>query len=338
MISEVDSRAFLEDALPLIYRTDLNGKIVFVAGGVHDLLEQMGTTSDSFQTITEILTFLSVDQTIIDQTLSHLCQAESKKVSTQVSIKINNEIRRYLWIATLSKDKKHIQGQLIDIEYSAIRQDRFDQLRKLTYGTQFLGERIATGLERARIRRLSIMFVDAVNSTHRIFSLKCEKANAYIEDLAAMITSVTKEHNGYLDKFMGDGAMIVWGYQVQDEPVCDDHVTNTILAAKSFLERCATYNQGKAELEQIHLRIGIASGDVFSGVLENSDRLIFTSIGQAVNIAARLQAAADSNNILVEHEHLLEVQKKHPGLISESQCAFFKLKRIPENIRACKIT
>ena len=337
MISEADKIAFIEDALPLIYRTELSGKIVFLAGGFHDLLVRLKTTPASFHTINELLAFLSIDRTIIEKILATLGREKSEKISARVTIKVEGDSRRHLWIATLSKDKKHIQGQFIDIENYARLQDRFDRLRQLTYGTQFLGERIAAGQESTRIRNLSIMFIDAVDSTRRIFSLEVEKAKAYVEDLAGIITSVTKQYNGYLDKFMGDGAMIVWGYKVQAQVSREDHVTNAILAAKEFLGRCKEYNRSKLEIEQIHIRIGIASGDVFSGVLENNDRLILTSIGQAVNIAARLQAAADVDGILVEHSYLLQCQRINPDVFTESQCTFFKLKGIPEDIRACKI-
>ncbi len=108
-------------------------------------------------------------------------------------------------------------------------------------------------------------------------------------------------------------------------------------AAMELLRRCEQYNRHKGELEQIHLRIGLASGDVLSGVFKNSDRMIFTSIGQAVNVAARLESIAEVDSILVEHGHLALCQQLQPKIVEGSSCTFLELKGIPDKIRAYKV-
>ena len=118
MLSETDTRNFLEDALPLIYRAERSGRIVFLAGGFHDLLERLKTTPASFRTVNELLTFLSIDRTTIEEILATLVSEKSEKASARVTIKVDGDSRRHLWIVILSKDKKHIQGQFIDIETS----------------------------------------------------------------------------------------------------------------------------------------------------------------------------------------------------------------------------
>lgn len=337
MTTEQQASAFLKDALPMIYRTHLDGKIVFLEGGFHEMLDLLKTTETSFQNIQEVLSALSIDRETIDLVIEDLIEGRSARINVKVTIDIHGYRRRCHWIGTLSKDQEYMQGQLIDIEEFEQVQDKFDTLRALTYGTQFMGERVAAGEEYARLRNLSVMFVDAVDSTTRLFSMELDKAKEYIEDLAEIFTSVTKAHHGFIDKFMGDGAMIMWGYQILPEISCDNHIVDSVLAAKALLQRCQDYNVNRKEIEQIHLRIGIASGEVFSGVFYNQDRMIFTSIGRAVNLAARLEQAAEVDSILMDYDHLMQFQKVMPDVIQDFDCIFPELKGIPYKVKTCQI-
>ena len=167
--------------------------------------------------------------------------------------------------------------------------------------------------------------------------MSLERAKTYIEDLVQMITSTTKTHNGYVEKFLGDGAMVIWGYQLSPSTKCENHAVDAVLTAKDLLRKSKEYNSDRPEFEQIHLRIGIASGDVFSGVFENEDRMLFTSIGGPVNLAARLESAADFDSILVSHDHLKRVEATRPDLVESSKCTFMTLKGVPGQTKACMI-
>lgn len=337
MKPDTEIQAFLSDALPFIYRARLDGTIIFLEGGFHGVPGFVKTPSSKFQQIQEVLVHLSIDRDRVDRVLTDLIEGRSQRINEKVTIDVQGVPRRHLWIGTLSKNKQHMQGQLIDIENFEHIQDKFDRLRELTYGTRFLGERIATGRENARIRDLSIMFVDAVDSTSRIFSMEIDRAREYVEDLAGIITSVVKEYHGYVDKFTGDGAMVIWGFRISPEISCENHMVDSVLAAKKMLAKCKEYNEYRPEIEQMHIRIGIASGDVFSGAFENKDRMIFTSIGKPIYLAARLEKTADADSILIEHHHLLRCRKIRPGIVAHSKCSLVELKGIPEKIKACKI-
>lgn len=337
MSSEHQMRAFLADAQPLMYLAELDGTVVFLEGGFRETFRLMQTSAASFHRIQDVLESLSIERNTIDHVLDDLLRCRATEINTKVTIEVNGVQRRHLWIGTLSEDLKYFQGQLIDVEDFELMHDRFDRLRELTYGTKYWGERIAEGKENARVRRVSVMFVDAVDSTSRIFSMEVEKAKEYVENIASIITSVVKQHDGYLDKFMGDGAMIIWGYQILPNVAIGSHAVDSVLAARELMKRFMEFNRGKPELEQIHVRIGLASGDMFSGAFRNDDRMIFTSIGKAIHVAARLEKATDPDSIFVEHAHLLEVQKTKPDIVGHSHCTLLEAKGIPWRIRACKI-
>lgn len=337
MSPQENTESHLPDALPLIYRAELDGTIVYLEGGFDEALQRLNTTRASFLRVQELFEELGVHRPTIDTVIEDLLSCRANSINTKVTIDIQGNRRRHLWIGSLSKDLQFLQGQFVDIEEAEQLQDQFDRLRELTYGTKYLGERIATGKEKARIRRISVLFVDTVDSTRRIFAMEVDKAREYVENIAGIITSAVKKHNGYLDKFMGDGAMITWGYQIAPGLSTNHHEADSVLAAREMLRTLRDFNRGKPEVEEIHFRIGIASGDMFSGAFKNDDRMIFTAIGKAIHIAARLEKATEPDSIFVEHAHLLEVQKTRPEIVGHSHCTLLEAKGIPGRVRACKI-
>lgn len=320
-----------------MYRAELDGTIVYLDGEFDKALQHLNTTRSDFLRIQELLETLGVNRPTIDNHIEDLLSCRTNTINTKVAMHIQGSRRRHLWIGSLSINQQFLQGRLIDIEEAEHLQDQFDRLRELTYGTKYLGERIATGQEEARIRPISVLFVDTVESTRRIFAMDVDKAREYVENIAGIITSAVKNHNGYLDKFLGDGAMITWGYQIAPGLSTDHHEADSVLAAREMLRTLKDFNRGKPEVEQIHFRIGIASGEMFSGAFKNDDRMIFTAIGKAIHVAARLEKATEPDSIFVEHAHLLKVQKTRPEIVGHSHCTLLEAKGIPGRIRACKI-
>lgn len=327
----------LPDARSLMYRAELDGTIVYLDGEFDKALQHLNTTRSDFLRIQELLETLGVNRPTIDNHIEDLLSCRTNTINTKVAMHIQGSRRRHLWIGSLSINQQFLQGRLIDIEEAEHLQDQFDRLRELTYGTKYLGERIATGQEEARIRPISVLFVDTVESTRRIYAMDVDKAREYVENIAGIITSAVKKYNGYLDKFLGDGAMITWGYQIAPGLSTDHHEADSVLAAREMLRTLKDFNCGKPEVEQIHFRIGIASGEMFSGAFKNDDRMIFTAIGKAIHVAARLEKATEPDSIFVEHAHLLKVQKTRPEIVGHSHCTLLEAKGIPGRIRACKI-
>ena len=326
---------FLRDAIPLIYKAKRDGSIIFLEGGFEHILTGLGFKPDSFTMIQDVLTRLGIEVTVIEDFFTRL--ADKKEMSAKVKLKINGVNKAFLWISTLSRDGKNIQGQLINIDRFEKIEKKYDRLRQMTYGTSYLGNNVALGKESARTRDLTIMFIDAVESTSKMSKMKLREARKYIEDLSHIITSVADEYSGYIDKFMGDGAMIVWGYQLYPEAVAANHASQAVLAGKEILNRCEQYNHRNSTDKQIHIRIGIDSGEVISGVFDNPHRIIFSSIGPPVNIAARLEKLADVDSMLISHRHLDRLQAESPEIISSLKCSLFQLKGVPDIVKACKV-
>ena len=106
------------------------------------------------------------------------------------------------------------------------------------------------------------------------------------EYFSGMVESVLA-HHGVVDKFIGDAIMAVFGAPVPDP----DDALNAVKAALQMRERLVLINADfKARgLPQIRTGIGLHSGQVVAGNMGSAERMEYTVIGDAVNLASRLE-------------------------------------------------
>jgi adenylate cyclase len=136
-------------------------------------------------------------------------------------------------------------------------------------------------------RELTILISDVRN-----FTTMTEKADpveliALLDDYFATMTDIIFKHNGIVDKFIGDGILAYWGAFTPER----NHAQDAALAALEMLEQVKQLNhrwelQGK---QPIAIGIGINTGKVVFGNIGKGKKLEFTVIGDAVNLAARLE-------------------------------------------------
>jgi class 3 adenylate cyclase len=113
--------------------------------------------------------------------------------------------------------------------------------------------------------------------------------------LTAMVEVVTA-HGGVLDKFAGDAVMAVFGAPRPTE----DHAQRALWCAVAMQRRQAALNDeaANAGLPAFQIGIGINTGTVIAGTLGGAGRLDYTVLGDAVNVAQRLQSEAVGGEIL----------------------------------------
>jgi class 3 adenylate cyclase len=122
-----------------------------------------------------------------------------------------------------------------------------------------------------------------------------EVAEVVGRHLAAMVEVVTS-NGGVLDKFAGDAVMAVFG---APRPAAD-HARRALACAAAMQHRQVVLNAEaeQAGLPAFQIGIGVNTGTVIAGTLGGPGRLDYTVLGDAVNIAQRLQAAAVGGEIL----------------------------------------
>lgn len=156
-------------------------------------------------------------------------------------------------------------------------------------------------------QRATMLFADIRGFTERSAKMRPEAVvellNRYFERAVAAIFA----HDGLLDKFYGDGIMAVFG---PPRPR-DDDARRAIEAALALIGAAESVN---AELEQpLQISIGLASGTVVAGHVGSSRRMDYTVIGDAVNLASRLEARAEPNTILCDEATYLASGLKLPA-------------------------
>jgi len=135
----------------------------------------------------------------------------------------------------------------------------------------------------------TILFSDIAGFT--TISEKCEpeEISRLINTYMTAMTSIILKYNGTIDKFIGDAIMAFWGAPVPDP----DHALNACRTAVEMQERLITLrNELKGMgLPEITVRIGLNTGMVIAGNMGSEDLFDYTVLGDAVNLASRLEGA-----------------------------------------------
>jgi adenylate cyclase len=139
-----------------------------------------------------------------------------------------------------------------------------------------------------RAAELTILFADVRGFTGISETLQPEELREYIDAyLTAMSGIIREKHRGTLDKYIGDAVMAFWGAPVEDP----QHARNGVLAGLQMLKECEVLNGGFAARNWPPLRIGVGlnTGSVRVGDMGSRVRRAYTAMGDAVNVASRLE-------------------------------------------------
>jgi adenylate cyclase len=135
---------------------------------------------------------------------------------------------------------------------------------------------------------LSILFSDVRGFTGISEALKPDELREYINEyLTDMSNIIRVKYRGTLDKYIGDAIMAFWGAPVEDP----QHARNGVLAALEMQRECEVLNAKFAARGWPTLKIGIGlnSGSVRVGDMGSEVRRAYTAMGDAVNVASRLE-------------------------------------------------
>jgi adenylate cyclase len=147
-----------------------------------------------------------------------------------------------------------------------------------------------------RNAELSILFCDVRGFTGISEKLKPEELREYINDyLTEMSMVIRGTYKGTLDKYIGDAIMAFWGAPVDDP----QHARNAVLAALAMQKACAPLSQRFVARgwPALAIGVGINTGTVTVGDMGSRLRRAYTAIGDAVNVASRLEARTRSYGI-----------------------------------------
>jgi adenylate cyclase len=137
-------------------------------------------------------------------------------------------------------------------------------------------------------RDMTAMFADIASFTTISEQLTPEQLTALLNTYLSGLTDVIMLHDGVVDKFIGDCIMAFWNAPLD----LKDHRTSACLAAVECLEVNERLNAGLKDMAiKPNFRIGLNSGPMTVGNMGSKNRFSYTAIGDAVNLASRLEGA-----------------------------------------------
>jgi len=140
-------------------------------------------------------------------------------------------------------------------------------------------------------RHLTVLFCDLVNSTSLAAQLDPEEWREIVADYHRAAAQAIERFGGHVAQYLGDGVMAYFGYPEAH----DNDAERAARAGLAILDAISNLNQLSTRPE-LSARIGIDSGAVVVGASAGKDADVF---GDTPNIAARVQAAAESGTVVI---------------------------------------
>lgn len=135
---------------------------------------------------------------------------------------------------------------------------------------------------------VTVLFVDIRDFTKISENMEPHEVTSILNEYFSLIEPIIGKYNGIINKYMGDGALAIFGEPIKDE----NHALSAIkcgieLTEKVKILREKLLKEGKPKIE---IGIGINTGEVFAGNIGTEERLEYTVIGDNVNLASRIES------------------------------------------------
>ncbi len=136
-------------------------------------------------------------------------------------------------------------------------------------------------------RRVTVMFTDIEGFASISESIPADVLVGLLTEYFNLAARIFAQHGGVIDKFIGDGIMVLWGAPAD---LADAEYQACTAALRLHAEMDALNARWRDEgLPAFRTRIGIHTGVVIAGVLGSNDRLSYTAFGDVINVASRIE-------------------------------------------------
>ena len=138
-------------------------------------------------------------------------------------------------------------------------------------------------------RLLTVMFTDIAGFSTLAEHMSAQDVAVLLNEHFALVGGCIERHEGTIDKYIGDCVMAFWSAPIEQY----DHARRAYLAAKEIEQRMLGYNEERVScgMNPIRMRIGIHTGRVVVGNIGFEGRINYTAVGDAVNVAQRIEQA-----------------------------------------------
>lgn len=197
-----------------------------------------------------------------------------------------------------------------------------------------LGGKTDIGTKLHKRKKLTVFFSDIVSFTSTTESMEAEDLSNLLNTYLDSMAKIALKYGGTIDKFVGDAVMVFFG---DPEFTNDkDHALKAVRMALEMLDEMDNLRnlwQEQGIARPLHIRIGINTGYCTVGNFGSENRMDYTIIGGNVNLASRLETAADTDTILISHDTYSLIK-------DEIQCEYkgeLQLKGIGNKVKTYKV-
>lgn len=175
----------------------------------------------------------------------------------------------------------------------------------------------------------TVLFTDIVGFTPLSEKMKPKDINTLLNKHFSKMTDIIFDLDGTLDKYIGDSLMAVFGAPFGQ----DNDAERAVMAALKMREALEAENKANVREKELNIRIGINTGQITAGNIGSPKRMEYTVLGDAVNVASRLESIAEPNQILIGEETYNRIKDK----IKTREIGLRKLKGKSRDLRVYEV-
>jgi class 3 adenylate cyclase len=252
-------------------------------------------TAQDFRSLPWYLALLTGLVFIVVGVLAVLATILISRSITRPLIELSREAQRVqagdlsAQVAISSKDEVGLLGQAFNTMTAGLRErererDVFGRVVSPAVREKLLAGQLALGGE---TRRVTVLFSDIRGFSTMVETMTPQQAVGFLNEYLSLMAEAVQPWGGFINNFIGDAIVVIFGAPLEQP----DHEKNAVGAALAMRERLADLNARRTRIGQPLIRsgIGIATGEAVAGQIGSLDRIQYTVIGDAVNVAARLE-------------------------------------------------
>lgn len=160
--------------------------------------------------------------------------------------------------------------------------------------------------QRPQRREITVLYADVRGFSTYGEQVEPEELIGVINGYFTEAVNAISHYQGMTDKFMGDAVMVLFNTPLNPQV---DHVERAVRTALLIRERVEAYREGFPEEKRMHFGMGIHTGEAVVGNVGSEQRRDYSAIGDAVNLAKRLQELARSDEIVISERVYEQVQE-----------------------------
>jgi len=146
-----------------------------------------------------------------------------------------------------------------------------------------------------RKQEVTVLFADMVSFTAFSEAAETEEVVDVLNQYFEVFHSIITYYGGHVDKYIGDAVMAVFNHPKEDEK----HTRNAAMAGVAMTVACKQLGVLRKDGNKVSFRVGLNRGDVIVGNIGAAERLEYTVIGDAVNVASRMGGLGGHDEVVL---------------------------------------